>query len=157
MARVFRSAYDRTKNFMNRTTTMSQVLPPYLLIGLLWWIGVESDARERSEERVEAAINIAEIRYITDLQLAAQKADLRQDCIDDVSGRNNNIENWLNLFEFLRNEPGAQEFAARLEFDFSNRSRNRKLDIESYCIDFPEPEPVEVPGILVQEGIVPPP
>lgn len=118
---------------------------------------MESDARERDEERVEAAINIAEVQYIKDLQLRDTEMDLRKDCLDDANGRNNQINNWQNLFDFLRSEesPGLDEFAARLEFDFNNRPRNKILDPIEYCKDFPEPPPVEVPRVLIEHGIVP--
>lgn len=117
---------------------------------------MESDARERDEERVEAAINIAEVQYIKDLQLRDTEMDLRKDCFDDANGRNNMITNWQNLFDFLRSEesPGLDEFAARLEFDFNNRPRNKILDPIEYCRDFPEPPPVKAPRILIEHGIV---
>lgn len=157
MARAIRSVYGKIRNFLNGQTTRGQVIPPYLLIGLLWWISIESDARERAEERVESEINIAEVQYIKDLQLRDTQMDLRKDCLDDANGRNNNITNWQNLFDFLRSEqsPGLDEFAARLEFDFNNRPRNRILDPVEYCRDFPEPGPVEIPKVLIEHGIVP--
>lgn len=132
-----------------------------MLIGLLWWISTESDANARAADRRTADIQIATTQYQSDVDFYNNAKADRDDCIRGVEVRQNAIDNWRAYFDSLRafavalNAPLLVEYATAQQKEFDSREHNQPLTVEKDCKDFPPPEVVPVPLILIEEGILP--
>lgn len=130
-------------------------MPPYLLIIFVWWLSAEAEDRARLEDSRSAEVLTAVNEYNIDQNHYEAELDLRRNCIREVHARNNNIQNWHDLYDFLSLQgPEEAEFAAKLQADFDAKPNNKPLSIEGHCAEFPEPTPVEIPPILIEEGLV---
>lgn len=149
------SLYERARKWMGEPIKRGQSLPPYILIALLWWLSGQSDDFARREDAKNDAINAALIQYQSDRDEFQNQKEARNTCISAVEGRNNQITNWKDLFAFLSlQSPEAAEFSKELEQDFDSKPRNQPTTVEIACADIAEPEPVVIPPILVEEGII---
>lgn len=155
MRNLLVSALEKINELQARTITVGQSLPPYLLIGLLWWLSAEADDRARENDLRASMVITSLNQYNTKLDQFDTAMNVRQNCINAVNGRNNNIQNWHDLYEFIRiQSPNATEFADKAQADFDAKPNNQPQTVEANCADFPEPDPVQIPRILIEEGII---
>lgn len=134
-----RQLWEKLNEFRKQRITVGQSLPPYILIGLLWWLSVQSDRIDREEEVRENAIQLAILEYDQARDDFIIKTRVREACEDRVELKNNNIQNWHDLFIFLSLQPGAEEFTQRLRADFDSKPGNQPLDVETECAKYPIP------------------
>lgn len=149
-----KAAWRKVNEVLDRKVSVKQTLPPYLLIGLLWWISTEADANARESIERQNDIAVAQAQYSNNLDVANLQQQQRAACIGRVESRANNIGNWHTLYDYLRVDLGAVEEADELQAEFDAKPENQPLSIEKDCAEFPMPAEVEIPQILIDEGIV---
>lgn len=150
------SWYARLREWLKEPIQRGTSIPPYILIAVLWVLSGRSDDRARERDAFESDVRAALIQY----QVADDSYDnawaLRNNCITRVDNRNNNITNWHDLYDFIRTQPNGEVLAGKLQEDFDNKPSNQELSIEKDCAQFPEPNPVVIPPILIEQGLIRP-
>lgn len=150
-------AWLKIKEIALRDIKVYQSAPPYILIGLLWWLSGVSDDRAREEQRIRDATQLALVEYETRQDAYTQALEEREECETQVTARQNNIDNWHGLYNSLRIAfPGeeSQELIDQLQLDFDSRPNNQPLDVDTHCAAYPIPSPPIVPQILIERGLV---
>lgn len=157
MTNPFKSAFNILRDLLNREIKVKESLPPYLLIAALWWLSGQSDSRAREADVRQQEIQIAVAAYNSDQNNAnAMKRD-RSACIARVEAREVNLINWHEYFDSLKIlSPRLTDYADQARAAFDSREQNKPLTVSKDCREFPEPDPVVIPPILIEEGIVDP-
>lgn len=147
-----KQTYQKLKEFLNREIKVRESLPPYLLIGILWWATSNADDQSRARDLRRGEIELAIQQYENATEQYEDQVALRKDCIDDVNGRNNTINNLAFIESFIRtiDEAAADEFRRQYQAQPNNQPKSIELD----CIAFPVPQRPTIPFILIEEGII---
>lgn len=160
MVQALRMAMQRFRSFLDRDIKVKESLPPYLLIGVLWWLNGISDDNARATDARINQIQVAITTYDTQRDLREKAITDREACIGRVESRQNMIDNWHANFEAMRvfadtfNSQSLRDFAINSKTEFDSKENNQPLSVEEYCKDYQIPPVVEVPPILIEEGIV---
>lgn len=109
------------RRFLQRTTTIGAVLPPYLLIGILFIIQREN---EQVNDRDDAQ--------------AAAVVDFR-DCVGTARARISNKDNFYDLYAVVRAlGPEAATFANGLQAKFDVRFEKNRVKKPEDCLELVE-------------------
>lgn len=121
---------ERINNFRKRTVTIGSILPPYILIGVLFLFQQQA-SRNEAEENKEAALLV----------------DFK-DCVGTGRGREINRNNFYGLYDFIRHvndsnpDPEAakraQEFADSLQAKFDEDFQKNVIQKPEDCLFLPE-------------------
>lgn len=129
-----------------------QILLPYLLLGVVVYLQGLTDDQERERDKKQDDVQLALVEWEASMENYQQALDLRDDCIDDVNGRNNMIANWKFFINYVR--PINPDSANAFEKQFDAQPNNQPKTIERDCKEFPVPEKPEPHAILIEEGVI---
>lgn len=131
-----------------------------MLIAILFLLNNAASDRARAAEEKDTAIRLAQQQYESDIKVYDNAVADREACIGRVDARQNNIDNWHSQFDSFRafadylGSDALRQYADAAQLEFDSKPNNQPLTVELDCASYPIPNPVEIPPVLVEEGIV---